>query len=70
MDIENFIKDIGGRKVLIELTGLTKGRISQWVTENKIPRPWIKYLLEIYPTECYANGISDKIGERLKAIHR
>lgn len=57
MNIESFISDIGGRQVLIEDTGLTKGRISQWVTEKKIPAPWVKYLCSKYPKQCAKNGI-------------
>jgi|TARA_R110000824_G_scaffold153382_1_gene325008 hypothetical protein len=59
MDVNNFISDIGGRKILINSTGLTKGRISQWVTGNHIPRPWIKFLVQKFPTECSENGIID-----------
>lgn len=58
MNVENFILEIGGRKLLIELTGLSKGRISQWVIENRIPRAWIKYFIEKFPNECNANGIT------------
>lgn len=39
----------GGNKAVIELTGLTKGRISQWRTENHIPRPWLRYLQKAKP---------------------
>lgn len=58
MEIENFIKEIGGRKFVIELTGLSKGRISQWVVANQIPRPWVKFLVEKFPKECASNGIA------------
>ena len=57
MNVEKFILDIGGRKFLIELTGLSKGRISQWVIENRIPRAWIKYFIEKFPIECAENGL-------------
>ncbi len=58
MNVDNFISAIGGRKVLIESTGLTKGRISQWAIDNNIPRPWVKYLNEKFPSQCFANGIT------------
>lgn len=35
------IELLGGRKAVMEITGLTKGRISQWVSENKIPKYWL-----------------------------
>lgn len=67
MNIQSFISDIGGRQILIDETGLTKGRISQWVTENKIPSPWVKYLCAKYPKECAKNGIYDRRhGDRRK----
>lgn len=60
MNINAFISDIGGRKVLIDDTGLTKGRISQWVKDKRIPAPWVKYLCEKYPAQCAKNGIADR----------
>ncbi len=67
INVEQFISDIGGRKLLIELTGLSKGRISQWVIENHIPRAWARYFLEKYPRECAANGVGadNKISEQV-----
>lgn len=59
MDVENFIEEIGGRAVVIDETGLTKGRISQWVTERRIPKPWIKFLREKYPEACARHGIEE-----------
>ncbi len=69
INVEQFISDVGGRKLLIELTGLTKGRISQWAIENHIPRAWSLYFLEKYPLECAANGVGtdSKIGEQVNA---
>lgn len=46
MDTSAIIDRLGGNKAVIELTGLTKGRISQWRTENVIPRPWLMFFLE------------------------
>jgi len=39
-DVGRLIDEFGGSKALQDLTGLSKGRISQWRTENSIPRPW------------------------------
>ena len=49
MNAEKIIKAIGGRKVVIEMTGLTKGRISQWVVDNSIPVPWLKFFGAKFP---------------------
>lgn len=63
MNIESFITDIGGRKSVMAETGLTKGRISQWVCENSIPKPWIKYFQSQYPKEAKRHGIEVKAAE-------
>lgn len=42
---------------MIEETGLSKGRISQWVKTRSIPKPWRKYFLEKYPAECADCGL-------------
>ena len=57
MDIKSFITEIGGRKSVIEETGLTKGRISQWVIENKLTRPWILYFQIKYPEASRKYGV-------------
>jgi len=61
MDVEKFIEEIGGRAVIIEQTGLTKSRISQWCKERAIPRPWVKYLREKYPAQCERHGVRETI---------
>lgn len=38
-----------------QLTGLSKGRISQWRTENHIPRSW-RLFLETAKPEIFADG--------------
>lgn len=40
-EAQQIIDLMGGRKAVMEITGLTKGRISQWVSENSIPRYWL-----------------------------
>lgn len=40
MNATEFITALGGRQKVLEITGLTKGRISQWEKENHIPRAW------------------------------
>ncbi|WP_034410967.1 hypothetical protein [Derxia gummosa] len=38
-----------GRAAVISETGLTRARISQWCTENRIPRAWQKFLRGRFP---------------------
>jgi hypothetical protein len=50
MDAQKIIDAIGGRKAAMALTGLTKGRISQFITGNHIPRPWLMLFEEKFPS--------------------
>jgi hypothetical protein len=62
MDTQRVIELMGGRAAVIAETGLTKGRISQWVTDNRIPRPWLKYFRQKYkrlPWDQYTGGSED-----------
>jgi hypothetical protein len=49
MDATEIISRLGGTKKVIEITGLTRGRISQWRTENSIPKPWLLLFCERDP---------------------
>jgi len=49
MNSRKVIEAVGGRKQVIAMTGLTRGRISQWVTENDIPTPWLKFFEAKFP---------------------
>lgn len=40
MNTTEIIQEMGGRQAVIELTQLSKGRISQWEKQNHIPRAW------------------------------
>lgn len=42
MDAAQIIDRLGGTKDVMEMTGLTKGRISQWRSENHIPNTWMR----------------------------
>jgi hypothetical protein len=57
MDVEQFIAAVGGRAEVIRETGLTKGRISQWVKARSIPRHWVKFFRVKYPDLCEQHGI-------------
>lgn len=41
MTAAEIVRVLGGRKRVMEITLLSKGRISQWVKENHIPRSWL-----------------------------
>lgn len=60
MNIDGFIQDVGGRQVVIEMTGLTKGRISQWITDNRVPRSWAKFFAERFPAQAKRHGLFGK----------
>lgn len=49
MNARELITALGGPQAVINETGLTKGRISQWQTSNHIPRPWVKFLRARFP---------------------
>jgi len=49
MDTRKIIEAVGGRKAVIEMTGLTRGRIYQWMDEENIPTPWLKFFEAKYP---------------------
>jgi hypothetical protein len=50
MNAEQIVQAMGGRKRVMEITGLTKGRISQWIIENHIPTPWLKLFRALQPS--------------------
>jgi hypothetical protein len=41
MNATQVIEIMGGRAEVMKITGLTKGRLSQWVSDNEIPRSWL-----------------------------
>jgi hypothetical protein len=49
MDTKKIIDAVGGRKAVMSMTGLTKGRISQWAVANDIPTPWLKFFEAKFP---------------------
>lgn len=67
MDINGFIEELGGRQVVIDMTGLTKGRISQWVNENSVPRPWLKYFCERFPVKAKKRGLTAQLEREMAA---
>lgn len=49
MNAKQIIAAAGGRKAVIEMTGLTRGRISQWVVSDQIPKAWLKFFEAKFP---------------------
>lgn len=49
MDTRQIIEAMGGRAAVLRLTGLTKGRISQWEKSDRIPRAWHLLFHEMHP---------------------
>lgn len=49
MNTLSVIKAIGGRKKVIQETGLHRASISHWVANNIIPKPWLKFFMAKYP---------------------
>ncbi len=41
MDAKNIIDILGGAQKVVSITRLSKGRISQWIKNNEIPRSWM-----------------------------
>lgn len=44
MDTREIVQLMGGQSAVRKITGLSRGRISQWVIGNNIPRPWAMFL--------------------------
>lgn len=43
MDAKQIVEAMGGVKETVKITGLTRGRIYQFMKENHIPRPWLLF---------------------------
>lgn len=41
MNADEIITRLGGVREVLTITKLSKGRIAQWSSENKIPRAWL-----------------------------
>lgn len=64
MDTKQIIDAVGGRSKVLKLTGLTKGRISQWESTNHIPRAWHLLFHEMHPRKI---PHPDKASGRIRA---
>jgi hypothetical protein len=51
MDATTVIEIMGGRAEVRRITGLTTGRLSQWVKENHIPISWMTAFRAMKPRE-------------------
>ena len=55
MDTKQLVAFLGGQKQLRGETGLSKGRISQWVRGDRITPAWEKYFRAKYPDLDWAS---------------
>lgn len=51
LDVRQFFDLIGGTRVVEEVTGLKRARISQLRTANKLPSAWEKFFAEKFPEQ-------------------
>lgn len=49
MQSTEIIEIMGGRKEVMKITGLTKGRVHQFVSEDYIPRHWLLLFHQMKP---------------------
>jgi hypothetical protein len=70
MNAKNLIEAVGGRKKVMELTGLSRGRISQWVTGNDIPVAWLKFFQAQFPRLDWKSLLPDVVSEAMPPPRR
>jgi hypothetical protein len=65
MDAKSLIQAAGGRKKVMEMTGLTRGQISHWVVDNYIARHWVMFFQAKFPEIRRAKlELNEKAGQR------
>lgn len=67
MNANQVIEVMGGRKEVMKITGLSKGRISQWISQNHIPPSWLVAFRALKP-ESFAEGADVKRDEGAVAV--
>lgn len=60
MDTRKIIDAVGGRKAVQEMTGLSRGRIYQWMDEESIPKPWLKFFQAKFPKLKWNDLLKEK----------
>lgn len=50
MNADEIIQAMGGRAKIMQITGLSKSRISQWSTANRIPAAWMVAFRALNPS--------------------
>jgi hypothetical protein len=73
MNAIQVIKIMGGRQAVMQITGLTKGRISQWIKGDHIPSSWLVAFRAMKPTEfshLEQDGPSSSAGAARKRVKR
>lgn len=59
MNTHSIIKALGGRKAVINMTGLHRASISHWVLNNVFPPPWLKFFQVKFPRLNWAMLIAE-----------
>ncbi|WP_059986330.1 hypothetical protein [Burkholderia ubonensis] len=49
MKVEQIIKQVGGRRAICGLTGVTESLISHWIKQNYISSHWIRFFIALKP---------------------
>ncbi|KWN78346.1 hypothetical protein WM28_10690 [Burkholderia ubonensis] len=83
MKVEQIIKQVGGRRAICGLTGVTESLISHWIKRNYISSHWIRFFIALKPeldwpdllhgnTSEYTDLMNHEhvIRSRLASIHR
>jgi hypothetical protein len=65
MNAIQIIEAMGGRAAVMRLTGLTKGRISQWAKEDHIPRSWLLAFHRMKPKQIPRPAISPRPSRKI-----
>ncbi|HEX7907294.1 MAG TPA: hypothetical protein VF534_04280 [Paraburkholderia sp.] len=63
MNANQVIEVMGGRQEVMRITGLSKGRISQWIKGNHIPASWLVAFRALKPEGFPGEVSSDATGE-------
>lgn len=57
MKARQVIEALGGRAEVRRMTGLSKGRLSQWEKDDAIPRAWMTAFHAMHPNDIPASAI-------------
>jgi len=67
MKAHQVIEVLGGRAAVRRMTGLSKGRLSQWEKDDAIPRPWMVAFHAMRPDDIPESAI-DALDIKIKRL--